>query len=178
MQNKIVRRQPSWQRLGFVSQQRLRLRCLTLVKRIPKLRFESVSFPFLACFSKSVDGLIDSRQILCLKKFIYKKDTTFRHSVCHIWISHICGKFGLQWFWKILLFLNTSKSKMVVVPVRWVFFAAICTGEGETIWIGVALGAFWGCGEGTRVGPAWAGGMNCCSCCSEVKTVVCAGIGP
>ena len=54
MRDKIVRRLPSWQRSGVVSQQRLRLRRLTLVKRIPKLRFESVSFQFLACFSYDV----------------------------------------------------------------------------------------------------------------------------
>ena len=53
MRNKIVRRLPSWQRSGVVSQQRLRLRRLTLVKRVPKLRFEPVSFLLLACFSKS-----------------------------------------------------------------------------------------------------------------------------
>ena len=53
MRSKIVRRLPSWQRSGVVSQQRLRLRRLTLVKRIPKLRFESVSFLFLACFSEA-----------------------------------------------------------------------------------------------------------------------------
>ena len=51
MRNKIVRRLPSWQRPGVVSQQRLRLRRLILVNRIPQLRFESVSFLFLACFS-------------------------------------------------------------------------------------------------------------------------------
>ena len=51
MRNKIVRRLPSWQRSGVVSQQRLRLRRLTLVKRVPKLRFEPVSFLFLAFFS-------------------------------------------------------------------------------------------------------------------------------
>ena len=51
MRNKIVRRLPSWQRSGVVSQQRLRLRRLTLVQRVPKLRFEPVSFLFLACFS-------------------------------------------------------------------------------------------------------------------------------
>ena len=51
MRSKIVRRLPSWQRSGVLSQQRLRLRRLTLVKRIHKLRFESVSFLFLVCFS-------------------------------------------------------------------------------------------------------------------------------
>ena len=50
MRDKIVRRLPSWQRSGVVSQQRLRLRCFTLVNRVPKLRFEFVSFRFLACF--------------------------------------------------------------------------------------------------------------------------------
>ena len=49
MRNKIVRWQPSWQRSGVVSQQRLRLRRLTLANRVPKLRFEPVSFSF-ACF--------------------------------------------------------------------------------------------------------------------------------
>ena len=48
MRNKIVRRLPSWQRSGVVSQQRLRLRRLPLVKRVRKLRFEPVSFLFLA----------------------------------------------------------------------------------------------------------------------------------
>ena len=52
MWNKVVRQIPSWQR-SSVSQQRLRLRRLTLVKRAPKLRFEPVSFLFLACFSKN-----------------------------------------------------------------------------------------------------------------------------
>ena len=51
MRNKIVRRLPSWQRSGVVSQQRLRLRRLTLVSCVPKFRFEPVSFLFLACFS-------------------------------------------------------------------------------------------------------------------------------
>ena len=51
MRDKIVRRLPSWQRSGVVSQQRLRLRRLTLVKRIHKLSFESAAFLFLACFS-------------------------------------------------------------------------------------------------------------------------------
>jgi len=37
--------------LAAVSQQRLLLRRLTLVNRVPKLRFESVSFIFLACLS-------------------------------------------------------------------------------------------------------------------------------
>ena len=50
MRSKIVRRLPSWQRSGVVSQQRLRLRRLTLVKRIPKLRFESVSNPIFSLF--------------------------------------------------------------------------------------------------------------------------------
>ena len=35
---------------GVVSRQRLRLRRLTFVKRVPKLRFEPVSFRFLAFF--------------------------------------------------------------------------------------------------------------------------------
>ena len=52
MGNKIVRRLPFWQRSGVVSQQRLRLRRLTLVKRIPKLRFESVSNPIFSLFFK------------------------------------------------------------------------------------------------------------------------------
>ena len=52
MRSKIVRRLPSWQRSGVVSQQRLRLRRFdSLVKRSPKLRFEPVSFLFLVCFS-------------------------------------------------------------------------------------------------------------------------------
>ena len=50
MRIKIVRRLPSWQRFGVVSQQRLRLRCLTLVNRLPKLRLEPVSFLFLLVF--------------------------------------------------------------------------------------------------------------------------------
>ena len=51
MRDKIVRRLPSWQRPGVVSQQRLRLRRFdSTVKRVPKLRFEPVSFLFLACF--------------------------------------------------------------------------------------------------------------------------------
>ena len=58
MRNKIVRRLPSWQRVVVVSQQRLRLRRLTLVKRISKLRFESVSFLFLACFSKLINYIL------------------------------------------------------------------------------------------------------------------------
>ena len=48
---RLVRRLPSWQRPGVVSQQRLWVRRLTLVNRVPKLRFEPVSFLFLACFS-------------------------------------------------------------------------------------------------------------------------------
>ena len=44
--NKIVKRLPFWQRCGFVSQQRLRLGRLTLVNRVPKLKY----FLFLACF--------------------------------------------------------------------------------------------------------------------------------
>ena len=52
MRNKIVRRLPSWQRSGVVSQQRLRLgRFDSLVKRERKLRSEPVSFLFLVCFS-------------------------------------------------------------------------------------------------------------------------------
>ena len=52
MRKKIVRRLPSWQRSGVVSQQRLRLRRFdSLVKRSPKLRSEPVSFLFLVCFS-------------------------------------------------------------------------------------------------------------------------------
>ena len=50
MRNKIVRRLPSWEQSGVVSQQRLRLRRLTLVKRVSKGRFEYVLFLFLACF--------------------------------------------------------------------------------------------------------------------------------
>ena len=37
-----------------MSQQRLRLRRLTVVRRVTKLRFEPVSFLFLACFSKKL----------------------------------------------------------------------------------------------------------------------------
>ena len=48
MRDKRERRQPSWQRSGVVSQQRLRLRRLTFVKSVPKLRFEPVAFLFLA----------------------------------------------------------------------------------------------------------------------------------
>ena len=59
MREKIVRRLPSWQRPGVVSQQRLRLTRLTLVKRIPKLRFEPVSFLFLACFRGVEEGIAD-----------------------------------------------------------------------------------------------------------------------
>ena len=51
MRSKIVRRLPSWQRSGVVSQQCLRLRRLTLVNRVPKLRLEPVWFLFLACSS-------------------------------------------------------------------------------------------------------------------------------
>ena len=51
VRDKIVRRQPSWQRSRVVSQQRLRLRRLALVNRVPKLRFQPVLFLFLACFS-------------------------------------------------------------------------------------------------------------------------------
>ena len=52
MRSKIVRRLPSWQRSGVVSQQRLRLRRFdSLVKRSTKLRSELVSFLFLVCFS-------------------------------------------------------------------------------------------------------------------------------
>ena len=48
---KIVRRHTSRQRSGVVSQQRLRPRRFdSTVKRVPKLRFEPVSFLFLACF--------------------------------------------------------------------------------------------------------------------------------
>ena len=48
----LVRRQPSWQRSGVLSQQSLRLRRFdSLVKRSPKLRFEPVSFLFLFYFS-------------------------------------------------------------------------------------------------------------------------------
>ena len=51
MRDKIVGRLLSWQRSGVLSQQRLRLGCLTLVNHVPKLRFESVSLLFLACIS-------------------------------------------------------------------------------------------------------------------------------
>eukprot|EP00493_Phyllostaurus_siculus_P004759 UN04781 len=51
MRSNIVRRLHSWQWSGVVSQQRLRLDVLTLIKRSPKLRSESVSFLFLVCFS-------------------------------------------------------------------------------------------------------------------------------
>ena len=55
MWSKIVRRLPSWQRSGVVSQQRLRLRRFdSLVKRSPKLRSEPVSFLFLVCFSITI----------------------------------------------------------------------------------------------------------------------------
>ena len=47
-----MRRLPSSQRSGVVSQQLLWLRRLTLVKRVRKPRFENLSFLFLACFSK------------------------------------------------------------------------------------------------------------------------------
>ena len=50
MRDKIVRRLPSSQRSGVGSQQRLRLRRLNLVKRIPKLRFEFVSLLFQLVF--------------------------------------------------------------------------------------------------------------------------------
>ena len=47
---KIVRRLRPRQRSGVASQQRLRPRRFdSTVKRVPKLRFEPVSFPFLAC---------------------------------------------------------------------------------------------------------------------------------
>ena len=53
MRSKIVRRLPSWQRSGVVSQQRLRLRRFdSLIKRSSKLRSEPVSFLFLVCFFK------------------------------------------------------------------------------------------------------------------------------
>ena len=46
-----MRRLPSWQRSGVVSQQRLRFRRFdSLVKRAPKFRSEHVSFLFLVCF--------------------------------------------------------------------------------------------------------------------------------
>ena len=49
---KIVRRHTSGQRFGVVSQQRLRPRSFdSTVKRVPKLRFEPVSFLFFVCFS-------------------------------------------------------------------------------------------------------------------------------
>ena len=52
---KIVRRLPSRQRSGVVSQQRLRPRLFdSAVKYSPKLRFEHVSFVFLVCFSIEV----------------------------------------------------------------------------------------------------------------------------
>ena len=52
MRSKIMRRLPSWQRSGVVSQQRLRLRRFDrLVKSSPKLMFEPVPFLFLVCFS-------------------------------------------------------------------------------------------------------------------------------
>eukprot|EP00493_Phyllostaurus_siculus_P004539 UN04560 len=46
MRNKIVRRLHSWQQSGVVSRHQLRLKRWTLVKRLPKLRFEHVSFLF------------------------------------------------------------------------------------------------------------------------------------
>ena len=51
-----MRRPLSWQRSGVVLQ-RLWLRRLIFVKRLPKLRFEPVSFLFLACFSNSDEQL-------------------------------------------------------------------------------------------------------------------------
>ena len=47
MRSKIVRRLHSWQRSGVVLQQRLRVRRIdNLVKGLPKLRSEPVSFLF------------------------------------------------------------------------------------------------------------------------------------
>ena len=64
MQRKIVRRLPCWQWSSTVSQQSLRLRRLTLVNRVPKLRFEHVSFLFLACVSTVLLGFRRFRLIL------------------------------------------------------------------------------------------------------------------
>ena len=48
---KIVRRPTSWKRPGVASQQRLRPRRFgSTVKRVPKLRFEPVSFLFFSLF--------------------------------------------------------------------------------------------------------------------------------
>ena len=48
-----MRRHTSRKRYGVASQQRLRPRRFdSIVKRVPKLRFEPVSFLFLVCFSK------------------------------------------------------------------------------------------------------------------------------
>ena len=58
MRSKIVRRLPSWQLSDVVSQQRLQLRRLALVNRIPKLRFDPVSFLFLSSFSFSILVLV------------------------------------------------------------------------------------------------------------------------
>ena len=71
-----MRQLPSWQRFGVVSQQRLWLRHFdSLVKRLPKLRSELVSFLFLVCFSpitpnfsqlppRCLDMLFDTTQII------------------------------------------------------------------------------------------------------------------
>ena len=56
MRNKIVRRLPSWQRSGVVSQQRLRLRRLTLVKHVPKLRSEPVSNHTFSLFFQTFES--------------------------------------------------------------------------------------------------------------------------
>ena len=55
---RTVKRLPLWQRSGVVSQQLLRLRRLTFVKRVPKSRFEFVSFLFLGCFSINCKTLV------------------------------------------------------------------------------------------------------------------------
>ena len=73
MRNKIVRRISSWQRSGVVSQQRLRLRLLTLVNRVPKLRFEPVSFLSLTCFSVEIMWqLIRLRRSEISKHYIFQ----------------------------------------------------------------------------------------------------------
>ena len=56
MRSKIVRRLPSWQRSGVVSQQRLRFRRLTLVKHVPNLRFEHVSNPIFSLFFQTFES--------------------------------------------------------------------------------------------------------------------------
>ena len=73
--NKMVKRLPSWQRSGVVSQQRLRLRLLTLVKRVSKLWFELIWFLFaILFFEGSLNALGRWKCLLLQRSEFWWKD--------------------------------------------------------------------------------------------------------